>query len=71
MIFAEHSALQSAGPRSWTALDASAVALASAERFREVADRARRALDLAAAAGNQEAASQIRERLRVYEERTR
>lgn len=63
--------LQSAGPRSWTALDASAVALASAERFREAADRARQALDLAAAAGNQEAASQIRERLRGYEERTR
>ena len=34
-------ALQSAGPRSWTALDASAVSLASAERFREAADRAR------------------------------
>jgi tetratricopeptide (TPR) repeat protein len=58
-------------PLSWQALDASAVALASAQRFQEATERARRALDLAIAAGNNEAAGQIRERLRFYEGRIR
>ena len=58
-------------PLSWQALDASAVALASAQRFEEATERARRALDLAIAAGNNEAAGQIRERLRFCEGRIR
>jgi tetratricopeptide (TPR) repeat protein len=64
-------AVRSAAVPSWQALDASAVALGSAQRFQEATERARRALDLATAAGNNEAAAQIRERLRFYEGRTR
>ena len=60
-------AVSAATPPSWAALDASAAALASAGRVREAADRARRALESAIAAGNDAAASQIRERLRSYD----
>ena len=52
---------------SWTVMNASAAALASVGRFTEAAERARRAIELASAAGNGAAAAQIRERLRLYE----
>jgi len=58
-------------PPSWPAFDTSAIAFASARRFKEAAERARRALDLATAAGNREAADDIRERLRFYESQVR
>jgi hypothetical protein len=48
-------------------MNASAAALAAAGRFAEAAERARRAIELAAAAGNDAAAAQIRARLRLYE----
>jgi tetratricopeptide (TPR) repeat protein len=60
-------AISSSTEPSWTAMNASAAALASAGRFDEAADRARRAIELAGAAGNQTAADQIRARLRLYE----
>jgi tetratricopeptide (TPR) repeat protein/mono/diheme cytochrome c family protein len=52
---------------SWAALDALAAALASAGRFQEATLRAREALDLAIGAGNNDAANQLRERLRAYQ----
>jgi tetratricopeptide (TPR) repeat protein/mono/diheme cytochrome c family protein len=63
---AERAVRSSAVP-SWQALDASAVALASAQRFDEAIERARRAIDAAIQAGNKDAAGQIRERLLFYE----
>ena len=60
-------AIGSSKDPSWTAMNASAAAMAAAGRFAEAAERARRAIDLASAAGNQAAADQIRERLRLYE----
>jgi tetratricopeptide (TPR) repeat protein len=60
-------AIGSSKQPSWTALNASAAALAAAGRFTEAAERARRAIELALADGNQAAADQIRERLRLYE----
>jgi Tfp pilus assembly protein PilF len=60
-------AVRSAPVPTWQALDASAVALASARRFAEAADRTRRAIDLAIAAGNSDAVRQMRERLITYE----
>jgi tetratricopeptide (TPR) repeat protein len=62
-------AVRSTAVPTWQALDASSVALASAQRFKEATERARRALDLAIQAGNNDAAQQIRERLRLYEAR--
>jgi tetratricopeptide (TPR) repeat protein/mono/diheme cytochrome c family protein len=52
---------------SWASLDALAAALAAAGRFQEATLRAREALDRAVAAGNNDAANQVRERLRAYE----
>jgi tetratricopeptide (TPR) repeat protein len=60
-------AVRATTPPSWAALDASAAALASAGRVREAADQARRALEAAVATGNDAAAGQIRERLRLYD----
>jgi tetratricopeptide (TPR) repeat protein len=60
-------AIASSKEPSWAAMNASAAALASAGRFAEAAARARRAIELASAAGNQAAADQIRDRLRLYE----
>jgi tetratricopeptide (TPR) repeat protein/mono/diheme cytochrome c family protein len=62
--------VRSAAVPSWQALDVSAVALASAQRFQEATERARRAIDLAVLAGNSDAARGIRERLRLYERST-
>ena len=62
-------AIGSAKEPSWAAMNASAAALASAGRFPEAVERARRAIELASAAGNNAAADQIRERLRLYETR--
>jgi tetratricopeptide (TPR) repeat protein/mono/diheme cytochrome c family protein len=64
-------AVQLTAPPSWPTFDTAAVAFASARRFKEAAERARRALDLASAAGNREAADDIRERLRFYESQIR
>ena len=52
---------------SWASLDALAGALAAAGRFQEATLRAREALDLAVAAGNNDAANQVRDRVRAYE----
>jgi tetratricopeptide (TPR) repeat protein len=60
-------AVRATNPPSWAALDASAAALASGGRVREAADQARRALEAAVASGNDAAAGQIRERLRLYD----
>jgi tetratricopeptide (TPR) repeat protein len=60
-------ALRSATPPSWAALNAMAAALASAGRFSEAAEHARRALEAAVAAGDQAAAVRIRERVGLYE----
>jgi hypothetical protein len=52
------------------ALDALAVSLAAAGRFEEAANRAREALRSATAAGDQAAAKEIAERLRLFEDRS-
>ena len=64
-------AVRTSTSQSWPSLDALAAALAAAGRFEEAALRVREALDLAAASGDGGAATQLRERLRVYENRAR
>lgn len=66
ITFAER-AVRASTPPSWSSLDALAAALAAAGRFEEAALRAREAMNLATAAGDAGAVSQIRERLRAYE----
>ena len=64
-------AVRTSTSQSWPSLDALAAALAAAGRFEEAALRVREALDLAAASGDGGAATLLRERLRVYENRAR
>ena len=60
-------AVRASSVRTWQSLDVLAAALAAAGRVQEAAVHAREAVELASAAGDDRAASEIRTRLRAYE----